>query len=159
MNLTESEISALSALEQGIPAIPRPYEELARTAGMAEKEFIEILKNLVSRGIVRRLGARINHYNAGFMHNAMVVFCVSEEDADEAAESLSASPSVSHCYLRPGFPGFKYNLYAMVHAGSSQDLEKSISDLAGECGINDFIILRSLREFKKSPPVICKDKD
>ena len=107
---------------------------------------VEELRNDIADGYMRRFGAILRHQQAGFAYNAMVCF-----DAPTAAGAvLAENPHVSHCYERPAFEGFPYNLYAMMHAQSAEDLECFIKDAAQSIGNPDYAVLHSVKELKKT---------
>jgi DNA-binding Lrp family transcriptional regulator len=60
------------------------------------------------------------------------------------AAQLSASPAVSHNYLRRN----KYNLWFTVTLPSKQDLKKAVAAMAKSAGVKDWLFLPSLRTFK-----------
>lgn len=143
----------LEALQKGIPLTERPYADLAASVGMQETEFLERVTALRDAGVIRRMGFRLAHREAGVKGNVMVVWNVPEERLDEVGAALAASPAVSHCYVRPTFEGFPYNLYSMVHAPDMEAAERTIRELAASCAAKDYTLLRSVRELKKSTPV------
>ena len=107
---------------------------------------IEELRDDLAQKRMRRFGAILRHQQVGFAHNAMVCF-----DAPNAAgTALAQNPHVSHCYERPAFEGFPYTLYAMMHAQSSEDLQRFINEAAESIGNPDYAVLHSVRELKKT---------
>ena len=107
---------------------------------------IEDLRDDLAQKRMRRFGAILRHQQAGFAHNAMVCF-----DAPTSAGAvLAQNPHVSHCYERPAFEGFPYTLYAMMHAQSSEDLQRFINEAAESIGNPDYAELHSVRELKKT---------
>jgi DNA-binding Lrp family transcriptional regulator len=56
---------------------------------------------------------------------------------------------VSHCYRRPVYPDWRFNLFSMVHARSLDAAEKMAVEMSDTIGIQDYQILFSSREFKK----------
>ena len=64
---------------------------------------------------------------------------------------MARSPHVTHCYERPCFPAFPFNLYAMIHAKSREEAIGIFKQLG--VGLADGRMLWSVREFKKSSPV------
>jgi len=60
------------------------------------------------------------------------------------------NPHISHCYERPSFEKFPYNLYAMMHAPSAELLSRYIEDAAKSIDNNNYVVLNSLRELKKT---------
>ena len=94
---------------------------------------------------MRRFGAILRHQEAGFAYNAMVCF-----NAANGGDILAQKPYISHCYERPAFEGFPYTLYAMMHAQSTEELDRQIKEAAESIGNPDYVVLHSVRELKKS---------
>lgn len=94
---------------------------------------------------MRRFGAILRHQEAGFADNAMVCF-----NATNGGDILAQKPYISHCYERPAFEGFPYTLYAMMHAQSAEELDRQIKEAAESIGNPDYVVLRSVRELKKT---------
>ena len=94
---------------------------------------------------MRRFGAILRHQEAGFADNAMVCF-----NATNGGDILAQKPYISHCYERPAFEGFPYTLYAMMHAQSAEKLDRQIKEAAESIGNPDYVVLRSVRELKKT---------
>ena len=63
---------------------------------------------------------------------------------------MAQKPYISHCYERPAFEGFPYTLYAMMHAQSAEELDRNIKEAAESIGNPDYVVLRSVRELKKT---------
>jgi DNA-binding Lrp family transcriptional regulator len=74
---------------------------------------------------------------------------VREEDIDEIGYKLASFPQVSHCYRRPVYQDWQFNLFSMIHARTSEAAEKIAAEMSEVVGIKDYRILFSLREFKK----------
>lgn len=143
----------IERLQEGIPLRPRPFALMAERIGMPEAEVIRRMRTLAAGGILRRLGPRLRHHRAGVQGNIMAVWRVPEERLDEVGAILAASPAVTHCYVRPTFAGFPYNLYSMVHAADVPAAEAIVRELADRTGIAEYRMLRTVRELKKSTPV------
>ena len=105
----------------------------------------ELREDLVQKRM-RRFGAILRHQEAGFAYNAMVCF----DSHAEAGDILAQKPYISHCYERPAFEGFPYTLYAMMHAQSAEELDRQIKEAAESIGNPDYVVLRSVRELKKT---------
>lgn len=143
--------------DEGIFLVARPFHEAALRLGWSVEEVLERSASLLDRGAIRRFGAALTPRNAGFGKNAMVVWDVDDGKADEAGAALAGHPRVSHCYIRPRFEGFPFNLYTMVHGNSDEDLEAVIAELAESAGASQCKALHTLREFKKSSPSYFTD--
>ena len=143
----------IEELQQGLPLCPRPFAQLAEDTGISEAEFIARIGTLLDAGAIRRLGPRVRHHRIGVRGNIMVVWRVPGERADEVGRAFAASEHVSHCYVRPPFEGFPYNLYTMVHGPDTASAEQVVADLARMAAITDYVMLHTVRELKKSTPV------
>jgi DNA-binding Lrp family transcriptional regulator len=98
---------------------------------------------------MRRFAAILRHRDAGFTANGMIVWRVPEEIVDKVGYKLAAFPQVSHCYRRPTYPDWKFNIFSMIHARSINAAEKIAEEISNTIKINDYKILFSSREFKK----------
>lgn len=106
----------------------------------------EELRDDLAQKRMRRFGAILRHQDAGFAYNAMVCFATHAD----AGTVLAQKPYISHCYERPVFEGFPYNLYAMMHAQSAAELDQYIKDAAASIGNPEYAVLNSMRELKKT---------
>ncbi len=136
-------------LQGDIPLESRPFQKLAADLEISEEEVLECIQDLHSQGVIRRWGAVLRHQQAGYTCNAMVAWKVGINEADQAGESMAAFQEVSHCYLREVSADFGYNLFSMVHARSQAELEETISRIADITGLDDYVVLNSIRELKK----------
>jgi len=140
----------LKSTQDGIPIVPEPFLEISKEIGIPENEVITRLESLVKNGVIRRFGASIGHRSIGITANAMCTWNVPDERVEEVGAIMAGFPEVTHCYERPRFPGWKYNLFTMVHAYSREECEKIAREISIATGIKDYGILFSEREFKKT---------
>ena len=119
------------ATQDGLPLVPRPYHELATQLGIAPAEVMERLLRMLARGVIRRIGAVPNHYAIGYTANGMSVWDVPDEAIDELGVRVGELEFVTHCYHRPRrLPEWPYNLFAMVHGGSRDEVLHKVSEIA-----------------------------
>ena len=57
--------------------------------------------------------------------------------------------AVSHCYRRPSYPDWPYNIFTMVHGKSAEECDQTLAAIAGKTGIRDHDALYSTKEYKK----------
>jgi DNA-binding Lrp family transcriptional regulator len=149
MQITERDKEFIRELQKDLQVVPEPFKELADNLGIATAELFAKAKEYECIGIMRRFAAILRHRDAGFVANGMVVWNVPEDRIDEVGFKLAAFPQVSHCYRRPIYQDWRFNLFSMVHARSLQAAEKMAAEMSETIGIKDYQILFSLREFKK----------
>ncbi|MFA6137008.1 MAG: Lrp/AsnC family transcriptional regulator [Sulfurimonas sp.] len=151
---TEMELSALhheviQRIQYDIEIVAEPFKKIVEELGIDYNRLFEILQQLQEAGIMRRFASILNHRKAGFSANAMVVWDVNEEQGNEIGERAAAFSAVSHCYLRPKYPNWQYNLFTMVHGKSMEETNGIIEEMAKEIESNSHMPLYSSREFKK----------
>lgn len=141
------------ATQGGLPLVARPYHAIAEELGMAPDEVMRRLRDMLESGVIRRIGAVPNHYAIGWVANGMTVWDVADELVDELGARVGGLEFVTHCYRRPrALPAWPYNLFAMVHGASRDEVSEKagvIAELLGSaCRARD--ILYSSRILKKS---------
>lgn len=147
---TPTEIECIRLLQRDLPLQPRPFEALARNSGVGADELLSTGRTLLKRGQMRRYGAIIASRKPGFSASAMGVWHVPEDRADEYAARLSQHRAVSHCFLRPVYDDWPYNVYTTVHGRSVDECESIINDLAIDTGLTEKQALYPTKEYKKA---------
>jgi DNA-binding Lrp family transcriptional regulator len=139
-------------LQGDLPLTARPYAVLASKVGISEEEVLERIKLLKEQGTLRRFGATLRHQLAGYKANAMVGWYVPEDNMEEIGPLMATFREVSHCYERRIQGEWKYNLFTMIHGKTEKDCEDISRRIAENTGIKDYVLLLSLKEFKKTSP-------
>jgi DNA-binding Lrp family transcriptional regulator len=147
---TQPEIECIRLLQRDLPLQPRPFEALVRNSGVAADELLSTARTLLKRGQMRRFGAVVQPRKPGFVASAMGVWIVPADRAEEYGTRLSQHKAVSHCYLRPVYPDWPYNIYTTVHGRSVDECESIINDLAIDTGLTDKQALYPTKEYKKA---------
>lgn len=147
---SEKEKRILSIVQADLPDGPEPFAEVARQAGATVEEVLELLRGMKERGEIRRFGATLRHQKAGYGSNAMVAWFVDDEDMERIGTFMADRPEISHCYHRINCMDWPYNLYTMVHAKSREECDAAVAELVRLTGLDDYDILESRREFKKT---------
>jgi len=144
--------SLVSALEADLPLQAEPFGEIGRPVRLSGEEVIAVLQGWRQSGLLRRYGALVSHLRLGFTANAMTVWQVPWARVAEVGRLLAGSPAVSHCYERPPFPGFPWNLYAMIHGRTRDECLQIARTLSQAARAGDPLCLFSTREFGKRAP-------
>ena len=147
--LTAKHVAVIKALQQDIKVCSEPFKQTIEKLALDYDTFFNIAQALKESGIMRRFATILNHRKAGFGANAMSVWVVPEEQGEKIGKEMAEFSAVSHCYLRPSFPNWPYNLFAMVHAKTQEACDTLIEEMAKESGLTEYGKLYSTREFKK----------
>jgi DNA-binding Lrp family transcriptional regulator len=142
----------IGATQAGLPLTPAPYAAIAQHIGLSEEEVISRMQALQQQGVIRRVALAPNHYALGMTANGMSVWDVEDSHAHDLGAAVGALDFVSHCYLRPRAEGWPYNLFAMVHGSTGDEVETKRAQIAAllgaHCRASD--ILYSTRILKKT---------
>ncbi len=136
----------------GLPLVSRPFAALAEQLGTDEATIIHRMQRLAEQGVLRRIAAVPNHYRLGYLFNGMTVWDIRDEALTDVAAAFCQLPFVSHCYQRPRYPDWPYNLFAMIHAkdeATAKDMEARMQQLASE-HCRKHTVLYSTRILKKT---------
>lgn len=148
---TETERAILRIVQDQLPDSATPYADIAAQVGTDEATVLELLRRLRDCGAIRRFGATIKHQKTGWTYNAMVAWKADEALANIAGTYAASHPRISHCYYRPTeAPDWPYTLYTMIHGRKKEDCQEVIDLLRRETALEDYAVLESLEELKKT---------
>ncbi len=148
--LSDLEVAAIRVVQEDLPLVERPFAALGEQIGASEDEVLGLLASFKDRKLMRRFAAVMNHRSAGFKANAMGVWAVPEERLDELGPQMAGFALVSHCYRRPTYPDWPYSVFTMVHGKSARECEATIAAVQAETGVDDYALLWSVKEYKKT---------
>lgn len=144
--------SLVELTQAGLPLVDNPWAWIGERLGLDEDAVLALLRQLQTEGAIRRIAAVPNHYRLGYRHNGMTVWDVDDSHLPHLGPLLGSRPFVSHCYRRPRRDGWRYNLFAMVHGRSANEIEDyraQIRQLLGDaCRTDDMLV--SSRILKKT---------
>lgn len=148
--LSDLEIAAIRVVQEDLPLVERPFAAQAAELGCSEDEVLGLLASFKDRKLMRRFAAVMNHRTAGFKANAMGVWAVPDDRLDEIGPAMAGFALVSHCYQRPTYPDWPYSVFTMVHGKHSRDCETTIAAIRDETGVDEYALLWSIKEYKKT---------
>jgi siroheme decarboxylase len=133
-----------------LPVIPEPYAPAAAELGVTVDALIEHLHGMVERGLLRRVAAILFHRRAGFSANGMGVWKVPDDKVLEIGPRIAAIRGISHCYQRPTYEDWPYQLFTMAHGRSKEECDAVLDAVAASVpDLQDRAVLYSSTEFKK----------
>ena len=149
IELSDVDIATIRATQGPMPVVAEPYAPAAERLGVSQDEVLRRLESLQERDGLRRVAAILYHRRAGFSANGMGVWRVAEEEVLETGKRMAAFRGVSHCYQRPTYPDWPYNVFTMVHGQSVEQCEEILAAISKKTGVTEYISLYSTREYKK----------
>ncbi len=149
IELSDLHYAVIRLAQKDIEFVSEPFKAMIDELDIDYEQFFAILQELQDAGVMRRYASILNHRKAGFNANAMVVWDIDEEKGEEIGAKTASFTAVSHCYLRPKYPNWSYNLFSMVHGKTTEETQKVIDAIADEIEYKSYMPLYSSREFKK----------
>ena len=140
----------IALIQEDLPLDPRPFAVMADRLGITEDAFMERVRSLKKKGVIRRFGATLYHQEAGFGANAMVAWLVPDAQVDEVGKMMADFREVTHCYQRRPQRDWKYNLYTMVHGDNEDACHQIAQRISQRTGMKEYALLFSQKEFKKT---------
>ncbi|AKL96804.1 transcriptional regulator AsnC family [Clostridium aceticum] len=150
MELTELDKKIIRLLQEEIPLAPEPYKVIAEILEIEEAELLKKIQEYREKGILRRVGAVLRHRKAGFTANAMVVWEVEPHRTKEVGDRMATFSEVTHCYERPTYHNWPYNLFTMIHGTNQEVCYEIAEELSQAVDVKNYKLLFSSEELKKT---------
>lgn len=148
--VSQGDIPFIRELQEDIEVIPSPFQPMARRLEVSEEELLERARGFITLGHMRRFAAILHHRQAGFAANGMGVWRVPEDKVDDVGTKMASFNAVTHCYLRPTYPDWPYNVFTMIHGRKVKDCQEVADAISEATGVEDYTILYSSTEYKKT---------
>ncbi|MBI5368112.1 MAG: Lrp/AsnC family transcriptional regulator [Planctomycetes bacterium] len=147
--LSAREIDIVREAQEPLALEPEPWAPVAARVGLPVGDLLTQLRQFAEEGILRRVAAVLHHRAAGFKANVMGVWAAPDERCDEFGALMAGFRAVSHCYRRPTFPQWPFNLFTMVHGRDAAECDAVLREIAERTGIAHHDRLFSVKEYKK----------
>jgi siroheme decarboxylase len=144
------DIAVVRATQGDLPVVSEPYAAAAREVGVPVQRLLDHMNGMVERKVLRRVAAILFHRRAGFSANGMGVWRVPDDKIAEYGPRMAAFRGISHCYERPTYEDWRYQIFTMAHGRSKEECDAILNAIAAELpDISDRATLYSSTEFKK----------
>lgn len=150
VKLNDVQKKMLVRLQDDMVLAEKPFARLC-SEDLNEEDVLATINELVDKGVIRRIAAVVDHRKLGFVANALFVCEVPPRRVSHTGQVLTQLPIVSHCYERVTFEGWPYNLFAMMHARSIDEIQITVSEFTKAEKIGAFALLPTMAELKKQP--------
>src|SRR5690606_33447161 len=141
MHLDPAELDLIDGWQRGFPLVPRPYLHVALALGISEAEVLDKLRNLLSRGVLARVGATLRPNTAGA--STLAAMRVAAERLEEVAHAVSEEPCVNHNYERE----HEFNLWFVITGADRPSIDTVFSRIRSRTGL-DLLDLPLVRAFR-----------
>ncbi|MEK7216649.1 MAG: Lrp/AsnC family transcriptional regulator [Chloroflexota bacterium] len=148
--LTAEDIDFVREIQEDLEIVSRPYLAGTQRLGVTEEAMIEHAQRLIATGHLRRIAAILYHRRAGYAANGMAVWKAPADNTMEIGNQMASFSVVSHCYLRPTYEDWPYNIFTMLHGRKMEDCYKVAEAIAETTGVTEYAMLFSTKEYKKT---------
>jgi len=147
-SLSNIEMDIIMALEYNFPFTETPYLDIASKLDIPFATFVNISKDLLSRGVIKRIGFNVN-YKAFNKVAALVAVRAYGDTFNRLKMLLNADKEVTHNYVR-NHP--YYNVWFVTKRKSVEELVNDVNKIMIELNIKneDYLILLGKRTYKLS---------
>jgi siroheme decarboxylase len=146
----DTDVAVVRATQGDLPVVSEPYADAAREVGMPVARLLDHLNGMVDRKLLRRVAAILFHRRAGFSANGMGVWRVPDDKIAEYGPKMAAFRGISHCYERPTYEDWRYQIFTMAHGRSKEECDAILDAIQAEMpDIQERATLYSSTEFKK----------
>jgi len=128
-DLNPLERALLNDFQRDFPLDPRPFARVAEALGVGEDEVLSAYRDLVERGLVKRIGPVVRPHRLGW--STLAAMSVPHERLAEVADLVTGHREVNHNYERE----HALNLWFVVTAPSRQDVMEVLADIAARSGL------------------------
>jgi DNA-binding Lrp family transcriptional regulator len=142
LSISAIERRILNCIQDEIPLNSRPFKTISQKIGIEEEVFLENLRKLREKGIIRGFSARVSHKKLGF-ESSLVALKIPENEIDLIVRDIIAYPEVTHCFLRKG----EYNLW-IVFISKNGKLNNFLAHLGEKIGPENILNLPTRQQFK-----------
>ena len=123
------ELALLNDFQRGFPLDPQPFARIAEALDVGEAEVLSVYRDLVDRGLIKRIGPVVRPHRLGW--STLATMNVPQERLAEVAELVTSYGEVNHNYERE----HALNLWFVVTAPSRQDVMEVLADIASRSGL------------------------
>jgi DNA-binding Lrp family transcriptional regulator len=127
-----------------------PYKIIADEMGISEQELLSRLNRMKESGILRKMGAVLQHRLAGFHGNALCCWNVEPERLAEVSGLMADCSYISHVYLREPHPRWPYNLYTVFHSHTREQCLALVEQMAEQIGVSAYQMMFSRKNWKRA---------
>jgi len=141
--LSNLEKELLKIIQSDFPIELHPYRYIAEKLDISEDEAYEITKNLIDKGIIRRLGATFASDKLNYA-STLCAANVPEDKIDLFVEIVNKYPGVTHNYLRRGY----YNIWFTFIGKNKEFINEKLDEIFEELFEKEIINLPAKKLFK-----------
>lgn len=141
-----TDLAILEALQDDLPLVPRPWEEIACRLGIPEEEMLSRIRRMEEIRVIRGISPVLESRQLGLHAATLVALRVPQERIGEVAAIVSGYSEVSHNFQRD----HAWSLWFTVTARDEESLKGVLSAILERTGIpaEDALSMPTVRRIK-----------
>jgi DNA-binding Lrp family transcriptional regulator len=146
MAIHDLDLRILNAMQDDLPLVPDPWEEIGTSIGISGAEILTRVNRLADSGIIRGIVPTLESGKRAHMASTLIALSVPEERITECAVIINEYPEVSHNFRRE----HEYNLWFTVAAVSTDRIEEIVQDILKRTNIQPdaMLNLTTIQKYK-----------
>ncbi len=128
-SVSQRERDLINAWQRDFPLEQRPFYRMASSVEESETEIMAMVRDLIKRDVVSRLGAVVAPNTAGA--STLAAIAVPPERLEEVAQIVSTEPAVNHNYERE----HAFNLWFVVAACDGTEVRATLDRITEATGL------------------------
>jgi len=141
--MDEIDKKLLTLIQSELPIDKRPFQTIAESLSITEKEVLERIDNLKKEGLIRRIGGIFNSRKLGYT-STLCAAKVPLSKVDYVSKVINSYDEITHNYIREGI----YNMWFTVITSSQDNLCSIIEEIKMNTGLDNIISLPAVKLFK-----------
>lgn len=150
VELSERDIEVIRLLQKDLPLEPRPFEAWGKTINLGGDEILDTARGFIRRQVLRKYSGLAPKKKPSISATAMGVWVVPDGKIEEFGAQMLKYREVSHCYLRPVYEDWPYNVFTTVHGKTVDECDGVLQTISSQNGVLEMRALYPTQEFKRS---------
>ena len=142
----QTDFAILSALQEDLPLVSRPWKAIAERLNITESEIISRMNRLKDAGIIRGISPVLESRHLGLHAATLVALHVPVERMEEIATIISSYAEVSHNFQRDHY----YSLWFTIAAQNGKGIQNVLDEILQRTSIpaSDVLDLPTIKKIK-----------
>lgn len=141
--MDDTDRKLMNLIQEEIPLVERPFEELGHRLGITGKEALERIARMNEEDRFRRIGPSFAPRKIGYT-STLVAARVPRRHFDETVEYINRHIEITHNYERDDY----FNVWFTIIAHGSEAIEAIIQDIKDNTGVEEILDLPATHIFK-----------
>jgi siroheme decarboxylase len=160
VHVDQEDLLILNALQNDIPLVHNPWDEIGRVIGLSGEEVLRRVQNMRNVGVIRSISPTLESAKRKSGVSTLIALQVPDDRIKDVAAIVNGYSEVSHNFRREGH----FNLWFTLAGDSEEGIGVLIKEILNKTGItpDKLLDLRTVRAYKadvKFPILLNEGED